>query len=158
MKRVQRAAVVVLSVALLACAAAVRAVMTDDPPAAEAADPDFAAGRAAIEKKNWTEAARLLRRALPRHPDDADLHNALGYAHRNLQQYDLAFQHYKRALVLDPRHRGAHEYIGEAYLLVGDLASAEKHLTELRAICLLGCEELGDLEKAIARYRIAGRR
>ncbi len=53
---------------------------------------------------------------------------------------------------LDPRHRGAHEYIGEAYLLTGDVAGARKHLAALREICLLPCEELTDLERAIAEY------
>jgi len=88
-----------------------------------------------------------------RHPDHADLQNYLGYAHRNLKQYDAAFSHYKRAIELEPRHRGAHEYIGEAYLMVGDVPNAEKHLAALRAICLLPCEELTDLEKAFAKYR-----
>jgi hypothetical protein len=60
---------------------------------------------------------------------------------------------YRRALELNPRHRGAHEYAGEAYLMVGDLARAEEHLTALRRICLLPCEELGDLEREIAAYR-----
>jgi Flp pilus assembly protein TadD len=77
----------------------------------------------------------------------------LGYSYRNLKQYDLAFRHYKRAIELDPRHRGAHEYIGEAYLLTGDLANAEKHVAALRDICLLPCEELTDLERAVAEYR-----
>ena len=88
-----------------------------------------------------------------RHPDHADLQNYLGYAHRNLKQFDAAFRHYKRAIELEPRHRGAHEYIGEAYLMVGDVPNAEKHLAALRAICLLPCEELTDLEKAFAKYR-----
>ena len=66
---------------------------------------------------------------------------------------DKAFEHYKRALMIEPHHRGAHEYIGEAYLMVGDVAGAEKHLTALRSICLLPCEELTDLEKAISEHR-----
>jgi hypothetical protein len=36
---------------------------------------------------------------------------------------------------------------------VGDLPNAEKHLAALRDICLLPCDELADLEKAIAEYR-----
>jgi tetratricopeptide (TPR) repeat protein len=79
--------------------------------------------------------------------------NILGFSYRNLKQYDLAFKHYKRAIEIDPRHRGAHEYIGETYLMAGDLAGAEKHLAALKAICLLPCEELKDLERAIAEYR-----
>ena len=66
---------------------------------------------------------------------------------------DKAFEHYKRALTIEPRHRGAHEYIGEAYLMVGDVASAEKHLVALRSICVLPCEELTDLGKAISEHR-----
>lgn len=88
-----------------------------------------------------------------RDPDNADLHNYVGYAHRQLRQFELAFKHYEQALVLSPRHRGAHEYVGEAYLMTGNLAGAQKHLAALREICLLPCEELTDLEKAIADYR-----
>jgi hypothetical protein len=40
-----------------------------------------------------------------------------------------------------------------AYLMVGDVPNAEKHLAALRAICLLPCEELADLEKAFAKHR-----
>jgi Flp pilus assembly protein TadD len=125
----------------------------EDTPDAAARDPDYAAGKAAIEKKNWAEALKRLQVALKRDPDSADLHNYLGFSHRNLKQMDLAFKHYKRSIELNPRHRGAHEYIGEAYLMVNDLPNAEKHLAMLRSICLLQCEELGDLEKAVVAYK-----
>jgi tetratricopeptide (TPR) repeat protein len=120
-----------------------------------AKDADYVAGREAVERKDWSEATRRLAKAEVRHPENADLHNYLGYAYRNLRQLDRAFEHYRRAIALDPRHRGAHEYIGEAYLMVGDLAGAEKHLAALRDICLLPCEELKDLEEAVGVYRVA---
>jgi len=72
---------------------------------------------------------------------------------RHTGQLELAFKHYRRTLQLNPRHRGAHEYIGEAYLIVKDLANAEEHLNALRSICLIPCGEFGDLGKAIAAYR-----
>ena len=75
--------------------------------------------------------------------------------HRRLKQLDKAFVHYRRALQINPQHRGAHEYIGEAYLMVGDVTSAEKHLAALRSICLLPCDEQRELEKAIATHRAA---
>ena len=75
-------------------------------------DADYAVARKAIVAKQWGEAIVALRKAEVRHPDHADLQNYLGYAHRNLKQFDAAFKHYKRAIELDPRHRGAHEYIG----------------------------------------------
>jgi len=106
-----------------------------------------------VERKEWPEAIERLGRAALRDPDNADLQNSLGYAYRKLGQLEPAFRHYKRALDLNPRHRGAHEYIGEAYLMAGDLAGAERHLEALRTICLLPCEELADLEREVAAYR-----
>ena len=130
----------------------------EDNPDAAARDPDYSAGKAAMDKKNWTEAVKRFQQAALRAPDSADLHNYLGFSYRNLKQMDLAFKYYKRSIELNPRHRGAHEYIGEAYLMVGNLASAEKHLAALRNICLLPCEELADLEKAITEYRARQKR
>jgi Flp pilus assembly protein TadD len=146
---------IAFSLALCLCAVTPtsHADPSEDATDAAARDPDYAAGKAAVEKKNWTEAVKRFHQAALRAPDSADLHNYLGFSYRNLKQMDLAFKHYKRAIELDPRHRGAHEYIGEAYLLVNDLPSAEKHLARLRSICLLQCEELADLEKAVAAYR-----
>ena len=142
---------------LCAAIAALAPIAAADPyeadPDLATRDEDYAAGKRAVEKKDWAEAARLFQRAEIRYPDHADLQNSLGFSYRNLKQYDLAFKHYKRAIEIDPRHRGAHEYIGETYLMTGDLAGAEKHLAALKAICLLPCEELKDLERAIAEYR-----
>ncbi len=126
---------------------------TEAQPGAAANDPDYTAGKQALDRKDWGEAVRRFRQAALRDPDNADLQNYLGFSYRNLGQLDTAFEHYRRALELNPRHRGAHEYAGEAYLMVGDLARAEEHLAALRRICLLPCEELGDLEREVVAYR-----
>lgn len=139
--------------ACLAVVAPAAAEPFEDNPQAAARDPDYAAAKQAMERKEWAEAAKRFKRAELRDPDNPDLQNYLGYTNRQLKKFDLAFRHYKRAIEISPRHRGAHEYIGEAYLLVGDLASAEKHLAALRDICLLPCEELHDLEKGVASFR-----
>jgi hypothetical protein len=47
----------------------------------------------------------------------------------------------------------AHEYVGEAYLLVDNLPKAEEHVAALRAICLIPCEELEDLQAKVSAYR-----
>jgi Flp pilus assembly protein TadD len=148
-----RAAARVMVAACALAAAPVLSAPYETTPDTAARDPDYAAGKRAMENKDWQEAARRFAKAAAGDPDNPDLQNFLGYSYRNLKQFDLAFRHYKRALELDSRHRGAHEYIGETYLLTGDVAGAEKHLAALRQICLLSCEELVDLEQAIARYR-----
>jgi Flp pilus assembly protein TadD len=150
----RRAAAWTLAVAVGAGMAgpAVADPSTDDKDAA-ARDPDYAAGKQALERKDWSQAVQRLGRAALRDPENADLQNSLGYAHRNLGQLEPAFRHYARALELNPRHRGAHEYIGEAYLLAGDVARAEQHLEALRRICLVPCDELADLEREVTAYR-----
>jgi tetratricopeptide (TPR) repeat protein len=84
---------------------------------------------------------------------NSDIQNYLGYAYRNSGELALSFKHYSRALELNPRHRGAHEYLGEAYLMIGNLAKAQEHLGALRAICLIPCPEYGQLEKRVDEYR-----
>jgi Flp pilus assembly protein TadD len=148
-----------LALAVAAIVLAIAPIARGDPSGdlseALAADADAVAAKEAMARKAWDVAAKHLSQALVRHPDDADLHSDLGFASRKLGDLDRAFVHYRRALAIDPRHRGAHEYIGEAYLMAGDLPGAEKHVAALRAICLLPCEELADLEEAVGKYRAA---
>ena len=146
------------AIALFAFAAALHAEPYESDPDLAAIDADYAAGKKAVDAKDWATAVEKFKRTAVRYPENADLQNYLGYSYRNLKNFDLAFAHYKRALDLDPRHRGAHEYIGETYLLVGDIAGAERHLKALQDICLLGCKEKDDLEQAIAKSRAAAAR
>ncbi len=141
--------------AALGCGWAVAVPSDDGDDQALLADADYVAALAARKAGDAATALARLERARRRFPDSADLHNELGFAHRNLKQMAPAFEHYRRALQINPQHRGAHEYIGEAYLMVGDVPAAERHLASLRSICLLSCEELRDLEAAIAKHRAA---
>jgi tetratricopeptide (TPR) repeat protein len=115
-------------------------------------DRDFAAGKRAIAAGDWEAAIKALTNAGLRDSRNADIQNYVGYAYRRLLQFDLAIQHYQRALTLDPRHRSAHEHLGEAYLAQADPAKAKEHLAALEQICLIPCDEYGDLKRAIARY------
>jgi tetratricopeptide (TPR) repeat protein len=126
---------------------------TDEDPSGPSADPDLVAGKKAIDDKRWADAIKALSSAALRDTRNADIQNYLGYAYRNTGQMDKAFERYERALKLNPRHRGAHEYVGEAYLMVGKPAQAQEHLKALQAICLLPCEELEDLKAKIDRYQ-----
>jgi tetratricopeptide (TPR) repeat protein len=76
----------------------------------------------------------------------------LGYSTRWLGKYDEAFAAYDKALALDPKHKGALEYSGVAYLKVNQKEKAEAQLARLKAICT-SCEETTDLAKAIAAYK-----
>jgi tetratricopeptide (TPR) repeat protein len=117
------------------------------------ADPDFDRAKKEIKAKNWVAAIELLEKALARDPANAEIQNQLGFAERNRGNLDAAFKHYDRALALNPKHRGAHEYVGEAYLMTGNLAKAEEHLAVLDKLCFFPCEEYKDLKAAIAAYK-----
>ena len=153
-----RKLMVLLLIAGLAMAAvATRAADDPDPVALlMSKSPDFAQGRRAADAKDWASAIKFYTVADQRNPNNADIHNSLGFAYRNAGQLEPAFKHYQRALQLNPRHLGAHEYIGEAYLLTKNLAKAEEHLAGLRRFCLATCEEREDLIKSIAAYKKSG--
>jgi Flp pilus assembly protein TadD len=117
------------------------------------ADPDFDRAKKEIKAKNWVAAIALLKKAEARDPANAEIENQLGFAERNRGDLDAAFKYYERALALDPKHRGAHEYVGEAYLMTGNLAKAEEHLAVLKKLCFFPCEEYTELKAAIAKYK-----
>lgn len=116
-------------------------------------DPDFAAGKRALVAEDWTGAIAALKLAALRDPRNADIHNYIGYAYRRLRQMEPAMQYYQQALLLNRRHRSAHEHLGELYLALGEPAKAEQQLATLEDICLLPCVETDDLQRAIVAYK-----
>ena len=133
---------------------AIHARGSDETPAsATRADPDYAEGKQAVAKKDWPRAIELLNKAAAKDARNADILNYLGYAYRNSGQLDLAFKNYEQALSINPKHRGAHEYVGEAYLMVNNVAKAEEHLAALDRLCTFRCEEYAELKEKIAAYK-----
>ena len=124
-----------------------------DPPAA-ARDPFMEKVSAATARQDWAGAAGVLKEALTASPQNADYHNLYAYSLRKGANPDmnLVFKHYNEALRIDPKHRGAHEYIGEAYLMVGNLPKAKEHLASLDKLCFMPCSEFTALKKAVAGY------
>ena len=113
--------------------------------------------REAVRNKDWKKSLAELTLAVREEPRNADIHNLLAYSYRKQASPNLpkAFEHYNTALRLNPKHKGAHEYIGEAYLMDKKPAEAEKHLAELEKICGNKiCEEYADLAKAVADYKV----
>ena len=119
------------------------------------ADPDYSAGMAAVKSKDWKQAISSMGAYTQRKPDDANGWNELGHAYRQSGQLQPAFDAYGKALKIDPKHRGAHEYLGEAYLQANDLQKAEEELKTLDKLCFFTCEEYRDLKRSIDSYRKA---
>ncbi|MGF1595201.1 MAG: tetratricopeptide repeat protein, partial [Kiloniellaceae bacterium] len=86
--------------------------MGGDSPPAKAVDPNYAAARQLVEDGKYAEAIPLLEQVVAGDDKNADAFNYLGYSHRQLGSHDEALAHYETALALEPRHRGANEYLG----------------------------------------------
>ena len=126
----------------------------DQRPIGLQLDPDFAAGKKALVAEDWNGAIAALKLAALRDPRNADIQNYIGYAYRRLRQLGPAMQHYQQALVLNRRHRSAHEHLGETLSgRSGTAPKAEQQLAMLEDICLIPCTETDDLKRAIAAYK-----
>jgi len=119
-----------------------------------ASDPVLEAAANAIQTENWPQAQALMKELVTRSPNDAEYHNLYAYSLRKGANPDmsLVFQHYNEALRLDPKHRGANEYLGEAYLMIGNLPKAKEQLATLDKICFFPCQEYTQLKQHIAEY------
>ena len=120
------------------------------------ADPLYTSALRKIQAAKYAEAIPLLEQVVAKDQANADAYNWLGYATRKNGDPAKAIGIYQQALQLDPKHRGAHEYIGEAYLQLNDLSNAKQHLATLDSLCFLPCSEYTDLKKAIQEYERNG--
>ncbi|MGE0151254.1 MAG: tetratricopeptide repeat protein [Reyranellaceae bacterium] len=142
-----------LALSLGAAGPALAMGSNDPAPAAKPRNADFDAGKAAVAKEDWAAAIAALKKATAAEPNNPEAHNLLGYATRKSGDARGSLAHYQQALALDPKHLGAHEYIGEAYLMLNDVAKAEEHLAKLSDLCTFGCKEERALKAAIAAWK-----
>lgn len=124
---------------------------SDDSKSSGNAD-DFDRGQKAFENGDWKDAVKNLKNAVAKDSKNAEAYNLMGYSYRRLGEADSAFDAYAKALNIDPKHRGAHEYLGQTYLLIGDAAKAHSQLVILTELCGKQCKETVKLRKAIKRH------
>ena len=108
-----------------------------------------------VEAADYEDAIQVLVKLTRKESGNADVLNMLGFAHRKLGRVETAFDYYRKALAIEPRHLGANEYLGELYLETGELDKAEERLGELAIACPSGCEERDELSEAIDAYKDA---
>ncbi|MGY4108381.1 tetratricopeptide repeat protein [Aeromonas encheleia] len=101
-----------------------------------------------VGAQQWQQAEALLRDLRQDAANSADVWNWSGYVARKSGRLAQAFPYYDKALRLDPEHRGAHEYLGEAYLQNGEPQKAQEQLRILQGLCGR-CEEADDLSATL---------
>jgi tetratricopeptide (TPR) repeat protein len=111
--------------------------------------PDLTSVRAKIKAKDFRAAIVELTPMLETH-QHADVYNLMGFSLRKSGDPKQAYTFYRKALDFDPEHKGALEYLGELYVETGQVDKARENVLLLKKLCPGGCEELADLEQAIA--------
>ena len=111
-----------------------------------------------IYNKKYDKSLKLLKKLTKREDlgtRRADIYNLLGFSYRKLDnpELDKSFAAYMMALELDPEHAGAHEYLGELYLMRDQKDEALKMLSKLESLVGKNAEEYKDLLKAIENYQ-----
>jgi tetratricopeptide (TPR) repeat protein len=82
--------------------------------------------------------------------DDPRVLNYLGYSHRKLGKMDAALGYYHAAVAQNPDFSLVREYLGEAYIQLGELEAAREQLTQIERICGgRACDEYGQLADLI---------
>lgn len=113
-------------------------------------DSIYEAGRSLAMNGKYDEAIKVLTLAADK--TDPRILNYLGYSHRKAGRVLVGLGYYQEALRNNPDYTLVREYMGEAHLMLGDVASARVQLSEIEKRCGKGCREYGMLEEQIESY------
>jgi len=111
-----------------------------------------------IDNQSYDKSLKLLKKLTKREDlgtKRADIYNLLGFSYRKLENPDLdkSFAAYMMAIELDPSHLGAHEYLGELYLMRDQKDKALFMLEKIEQLAGSNTEEYKDLKNAIDEYQ-----
>ena len=111
-----------------------------------------------IDNQSYNKSLKLLKKLTKREDlgtKRADIYNLLGFSYRKLENPDLdkSFAAYMMAIELDPSHLGAHEYLGELYLMRNQKDKALIILEKLDQLAGSNTDEYMELRIAIDEYQ-----
>jgi len=101
-----------------------------------------------IKKQNYQEALPILESILSKskYQKDPDILNEYAFTLRKTGNFTKAEEHYNKALKIDPKHKGALEYLGELYVDTKRIDEAKKILVKLEKC---KCNEFAELKDYI---------
>ena len=107
-----------------------------------------------VYNKEFDKSIKLLEKIAKRKDlgnKKADVYNLLGFSYRKLTKpnLDKAFDAYQIALEANPEHLGAHEYLGELYITLGNMDKANEMLLNLENIAGTSSMEYIKLKNAL---------
>lgn len=96
-------------------------------------DSIYTHGRNLARAGQYENAIRVL--YLAHDQNDPRVLNYLGYSNRKLGNMDKALTYYHAAVAANPDFSLVREYLGEAYIQLGQLEKAREQLTQIERIC-----------------------
>ena len=109
------------------------------------------------QAKGGDYAAALATLQTARDQADPRVQTMIGFSLRKLGRVDEGMGYYQRVLAAHPDRTTTRQYLGEAYLQIGDPAGAKEQLAEISKRCGVACEDYQLLADEIAKYeRAAG--
>jgi predicted Zn-dependent protease len=109
------------------------------------------------QAKGGEHAAALATLRTAADQDDPRIQTLIGFTLRKLGRVDEAMGYYQRVLASHPDRTTTRQYLGEAFLQVGDVTRAREQLAEIGTRCGTSCEDYQLLADEIARFeRTAG--
>ena len=110
----------------------------------------YEAARDLAYNRRYGEAIATLK--LAANQKDPRILNYLGYSTRKLGDVEAGLEYYKTALKADPDYTLVREYMGEAFLQLGQVEKAKEQLAEIKSRCGTHCQEYAMLDQQIAAY------
>ena len=98
----------------------------------------------------YAEALVTLRSAA--NPADPRIETMIGFSLRKLGRLDEAMRSYQRVLAAYPDRTTTRQYLGEAFLQMGEPAKAKEQLSEIAKRCGTACEDYQLLADEIAKF------
>jgi len=109
-------------------------------------DATYALGYALAQQGKYAMALKVLKPV--ESSNDPRVLTNIGFALRKLNRFDEALGYYKRSLAIDPRNVATLEYMGRAYLDMGDRQTARAYLARIAHVCGT-CEASRSLSRAL---------
>jgi predicted Zn-dependent protease len=83
---------------------------------------------------------------------DPRIETMIGFSLRKLGRLDEAMATYQRVLAAHPERTTTRQYLGEAFLQLGEPAKAREQLAEIAKRCGVACEDYQLLAEEIAKF------
>lgn len=110
----------------------------------------FQAARDLAYNHRYEEAIEVLQ--LAKNQNDPRILNYLGFSTRKLGDVKKGLTYYAAALKVDPNYTLVREYMGEAFLQLGQVDKAREQLAEIKSRCGVDCREYSMLQTEIGRF------